>query len=101
MLPPPPVSRTLPRVHLQLPPPPAKAIEAEMSMAPTKADSKCPVPQPAATSHTKKQSARQDGFKSAMTMDSSEEEAMPPKKGRLCRRRRGARPSRTSTTREP
>src|ERR1700722_6662557 len=80
MLPPPPVSRILPRVLLQLPPPPAKAIEAEMSTAPTKADSKRPVPKPAATSRTKKRSARQDGFKSATTVDSSEEEAVPPKK---------------------
>ena len=80
MLPPPPISRTLPHVLLQLPPPPAKAIKAEMSTAPTKANSKRPIPKLAATSHTKKWSVRQDGFKSVMTMDSSEEEAMLPKK---------------------
>ena len=80
MLPPPPVSRRLPRVLLQLPPPPSKAIETEKAMAPTRADSKRPVPQPAAPSRSKKRSARQDGFKSATTVDSSEEEAVPPKK---------------------
>src|ERR1700722_1627379 len=68
--PPPPLLLPLPPAPPHPPPPPANAVQAE---------SKRPVPQ-SVTSHSKKRSARQDGFKSTTTIDSSDEDAVPPKK---------------------